>query len=594
MNRKTKKRLQERINFKIILICVFLLGILFLYLGFVGAQSDAQSTVYYCAERTKSGAWCQNVPLEEIDTNYTSIPTSCEVTDYCKLGVCVNAMEGSCRPNVPKRVCEADGGIWDQRPRDDIPRCQLGCCYVGGSAAFVTQTKCTSLSALYGVEIENFNSNIRDPIQCIASAFPEEKGACVSDDGFLRNCKILTSSECQTVSANSPENTNVEFYKGTLCTAAHLETICGPTEKTKIVEGRDEVFFIDSCGNIANIYDATKINPVVYEYWDYMIGRADSCVLEPDLSNANVCGSCDFFEGSIGKKYERNNPQMFPNPPEYGEYMCADLSCKSGKFAEEFKISFGRWAEQGERWCSNTATSSEYENNPGSEYFRLACIYGEVLSEPGDPFRQTICLESEIEIEGQDEGFKTAEFRANQWQDCVLQDNKEDCENTQKRDCGWVVGQTLGLLHYDEDENPLVVNEEGELVPRENEDDERKGAVCVPKYPIGLWFWDTNKTQQHQEQKGAGDICMVASEVCRVKVEKALLGSAKCIENCHCLGLEAGDVIEESTLNNEWVSTRNQLCVSIGDCGASENYIGKQGYWEEKDLVELIEGKWGE
>lgn len=575
----------------LILLSIFIFGILFFVLSPVNAQEGP--TTYFCAERTTSGAWCQNVPFDEVDTNYDYVPTSCDATSFCKTGTCVNAVEGSCRPNVPQRVCQADGGVWDARPRDEISQCQLGCCYIGGSANFVTQTTCTSQAARYGVET-SFNPSIRDPLQCAASAFPEDKGACVIDDGFIRTCRILTNNEC--TSQGVPQGTNIEFHRGFLCTAAALETICGPTDRTTLVEGRDEVFFVDSCGNVANIYDASKINPVVQNYWDRMIEEEDSCVLASDLRNANVCGNCELIDGSIGKKYDRKNSDMFPRAPRYGDFVCADISCKSGKFADEFKARFGRFPDNGERWCGNTAIKSEFENSPGSEYFRIMCSFGETILEPGDPFRQTVCLESEIPIEGQAEGFKIANWRANLWEDCAIQTNKTDCEDVQRRDCVWVEGNTLGLLHVDEGDppRPLSVNERGELVPREQGKFERfdrrtvprnidvdrfylkpVGAACLPRYPVGLWFWESETERQHQAQQTAGQICMFASQQCLVKLEKSIIleGDWDCVENCECL-------------SNNWKDEMNSMCVVMGDCGVLENYRGIQGYWKINDLYE--------
>ena len=46
------------------------------------------------------------------------------------------------------------------------------------------------------------------------------------------------------------------------------------TKETTCIEGKDEVYFKDSCGNIANIYDSSKINDK--GYWNKVIGNACS------------------------------------------------------------------------------------------------------------------------------------------------------------------------------------------------------------------------------------------------------------------------------------------------------------------------------
>jgi hypothetical protein len=39
---------------------------------------------------------------------------------------------------------------------------------------------------------------------------------------------------------------------------SRITKTCGKTTNTVCVEGKDEVYFVDSCGNVANIYDASK------------------------------------------------------------------------------------------------------------------------------------------------------------------------------------------------------------------------------------------------------------------------------------------------------------------------------------------------
>ena len=137
-------------NKKIIFAVLLFASVLFI-LNFVSSQE-----ITYCAERTTSGAWCQNVPLSEVDTSLRYVPTSCEATSYCKLGTCVNSQEGVCLENTPQRVCESPttgtAGLWQDANAIEIPQCRLGCCLIGDQAAFTTQTRCTQLSSLYGLE----------------------------------------------------------------------------------------------------------------------------------------------------------------------------------------------------------------------------------------------------------------------------------------------------------------------------------------------------------------------------------------------------------------------------------------------------------
>ncbi len=512
---------------------LFSLALLILFLALFLTLNNSVSAVgeiTYCCERTTTGAWCQNSPPAECADGFRKAPTSCESTSYCRLGTCVDSQEGICLENTPQKVCQDNSGVWVDGKPEDIPQCQLGCCFVGENAAFVTQTRCKRLASVYGVET-NFRTDIQNEAACIASAFPSVKGACVLDDGFQRNCRLLTRAECQELEAGST-NSNVEFHEGFLCSAESLGTTCGPTQKTTCVEDRDEVYFLDSCGNLANIYDSSKINNK--EYWTTIKEKAESC--NPGAGNAGsaACGNCDYLLGSTCRAFERGNLQT-PTRPSFGDFICADLSCKYQ----------GKTYEHGETWCGSNTKSGIDENLPGSENFRLVCYNGEVSVEQCDSFRGTVCLEDDID------GFSVAQCVANKWQDCAVIDNKKDCENTDKRDCLWLEGESV---LRDDKSKLLVLDEKGELVQGKG----YKGAACVPKYSPGFDFWNP--------EGEAEQLCMIASENCIVKFQKGLFtGGWDCKENCECLG-------------KNWETERNNLCIALGDCGASKNYIGIEGF----------------
>ncbi len=494
---------------KILFEMILLFGIFIFSLTYISAVGENN----YCAEKTIGGAWCQDVPLNEVDQNYRSVPTSCEATSYCKLGTCVDSQEGTCMENTPQKVCEGSGnetggGVWFDSKVDEIPQCSLGCCLLGEQASFVTQTRCKQLSSLYGLET-NYRTDIQSESTCIATATADVKGACVFEKDLKKTCKFTTKGECGKIQGSG---NSTEFREGYLCSAEALATNCGPSEKTTLVEGKDEVYFTDTCGNLANIYDANRQKDKTY--WEKVVKKLDSCGFGDGNANSATCGNCNYFLGSTGKEYKRNVDSV---APEFGNYLCRDLSC-------EYK---GTNYKHGETWCS---TSSENEKNlPGSRYNRLVCYNGEVSVEPCADFRQETCIQSEVN------NFKTAACRVNKWQDCVSQANQKDCENTDKRDCQWLSNK------------------------------------CAPKSAPGFNFW-----------KGEGDaesLCSVANNNCIVKYEKSLLSNKfECVKNCECLG-------------NGWAQQQNNLCVSLGDCGSSTNYLGFQGYNNLDDLITISESK---
>ena len=75
----------------------------------------------------------------------------------------------------------------------------------------------------------------------------------------------------------------------------------------------------------------------------------------------------------------------------------------------------------------------------------------------------------------------------------------------------------------------------------------------------------------------------------QIKIENPLIGGWECKENCECIGLQEGDKIygnEGRAGLARWLSERNNLCISLGDCGSKENYIGTEGY-QAKDPVTI-------
>ncbi|MFH1607616.1 MAG: hypothetical protein ABIA78_00615 [archaeon] len=454
----------------ILMLCISLIGI-----------ASSVGEVSYCCEKTVGGAWCQNSPQANCKTDNScagekckSVPSSCESTSYCKLGCCYDSQEGTCMENTPQKVCNDNGGVWDGSADCSIPQCELACCLIGDQAAFVTQTRCKKLSALYGLET-NFRTDLTSELTCIASAMSDAKGACVYEEDYSKTCQFLTKKECSELSVGN----ETEFHEGFLCSAETLGTNCGASQKTTCVEGRDEVYFVDTCGNLANIYDSSKVNNK--EYWTNIYEKGESCGFGSSNANSVGCGNCDYYLGSTCKDYKIANKKA-----TYGDNICKDLSCKYD----------GEIYKHGETWCANS--NGVDKSLPGSRSFRLVCYNGEVSVEPCADFRQENCIQSDIN------GFKTAACRVNMWQDCFSQTEKKDCENIDKRDCKWIAG--------------------GNKVGNST-------IGCVPLNAPGFNFWE--------EESEAEELCSLATKTCVIKYEKKIIGGEKCVENCECENEEA-------------------------------------------------------
>jgi len=550
----------------------------------------ASQGVSYCCERTAVGAWCQNAPENECHVNFRSVPTSCESTSYCRLGTCIDAKQGNCYPNTPQKVCEDSNGVWNEKSKSEIPQCQLGCCLIGDQAAFTTLVRCKQLSSEYGLQI-NYRPDIRDEVTCITSATPKIEGACVFEKEFERTCQRLTKEECQ---ERQKVNPDISFYAGYLCSAPDLETNCGPSKKTTCVSGKDEVFFLDSCGNLANVYDSSMIDKID-PYWTYI--SAPTCDDGKGNKNSKTCGNCNYYEGSTCKKAER------PNYPLEGDNICVDLGCKYD----------GKDYQHGETWCASK-TDDELINSPGGRHLRLVCYNGDATIEPCAEYRQEICIQSGV---GEGDLFKTAACRVNRWQDCFSQENKRNCENDDRRDCRWLPGKEI--LARGTSATPLTISG---LLPIGGETSHKieKRDYCVPLYAPGFNFWE--------EENDAESLCSLADDICVVEFAAGMqegaflgvfgapvdqwlkpVGNADCVKECRescllqkmlaseCIGkcttmcLPYSCVDDKGNLKESWKEERQELCNSLGDCGSKSNYLGTRGYldWDASFVEDKID-----
>ncbi len=551
----------------------------------------------YCCNRLETsdgqaGAWCQEAPQEECfvgnkcgaDGNQkcSAVSTSCESTSYCKIGTCINNLKGTCASGVPEQLCLIEGGFWSPESPEDLPQCQLGCCLMGDEAAFVTQTECSQLSSDYGLEI-NYRADIRNELECIASATSEAKGACVFERNYGNTCLILTKSECAALGASSVstdifeeyygsndnldgvDSSTVVFHEGLLCSATNLGANCGPRGGTTCIENDDDIYFLDTCGNLANVYDSSKLKDD-NDYWTYI--QEPTCGLG---KNSPDCGDCGYFEGSTCKSYDRGTD----NKPDYGNNICRSLDCGWYDVDSNGRRDSGEDYAHGERFCvTNNDRKNLGENLPGTRYFMMECRDGEFIEQACSEFRQEVCIEDDVE------GFSNAGCVVNRWQDCTNQTSKEVCLDDASRDCAWTSGHSLSNSEggpYATDENDIP-------------------GFCVPKYSPGFDFY---------ANEGNGAIaCSIGTASCTVTYEVGILRNREkvlekkdleerkglCVSNCYCIpSYKKGDAKNKYEKEDhlfdsyaEWSQSVNNVCTALGDCGNKNNYLGIPG--EEKEI----------
>ena len=526
---------------------ILILGILLI--GIVSATN-------YCCERTTSGAYCQNVNEASqcvvginpfTNEQYRSIPALCEATSYCKIGTCVNAEEGTCLQS-PKIICEANSGSWKAESADKIAQCKSGCCLIGSNAAFVTKITCNKFSEMYSVKTR-FQEGITDELTCLANANPGDEGACVYVQEYSENCTRTTREDCNTIAGDSSVS-NITFHSGYLCTADDLGNICPePTSESTIqtrCDDNGDVRFVDGCGNLANVYDSSKIND--FNYWEK--------ITEPDSSNDDgdgnknsaTFGDCDSLSGSICGNKEDNSV-------DGGDYICKNLDCVDYRGEYYGGDNFGsteikyattnNYPRHGESWCAVTGT----QDSVGSTYFKMLCMNGEVTIDECESGRDKICAQKGSEYI---ENFSLANCRKNYWENCAEQNKSEDCTDIDiGGDCEWI-----SYRDYSFTENGLAP-------------DEDVGGVCVPKYPTAF------ERDQNREVIG-GERCTTGNSYCVVMYEKTgIWGDYKCKENCYC--------DPEDSDYDDFAEEMNKICTSIGDCGVKTNYFGKDGKYKLTD-----------
>lgn len=550
---------------------LFALGILgILLIRIVSAQSTQT-----CCEMTTAGAWCQNVNDPSLcDTTsinsatgqpYRVAPAVCEETSYCQLGTCVDPIQGSCFTS-PQISCVANGGYWNDTPEASMPQCQLGCCLTGDEAAFVTQANCNVLAAQYGVTVD-FMPNVQNEEQCLASASPNEEGACVFTQNYTTTCTLTTNQNCQSmIKAQS----GVTFHPGLLCSAQILGTICAPSKQTECGQD-DNVYFVDTCGNLANIYDASKVNDS--NYWTYIQGS--TCTDNSGDKNSKTCGACDYLSGSM---CGQSSPS---NIPDYGNYVCNDLDCTNYTKDSQFTYSGPGYPQQGDTWCETDNKDGGNTTSPGGTYFKMMCYNGQVTSEEcgsGDEgsTRQEVCIE--------DSATRTGNCKVNVWEDCYSQTDQKDCDNIYVRDCTWITN--VYSDNVDSNSSPcnpgirpsLVLGASGvtacentSLITFVNSTGFNTTGACVPAYPPGF----DNESATNGVAGGA--LCSLADVQVYVHYQRPLLGQIvggnwSCTENCNVKSDP-----NATSANPAWIDMMNGLCTHMGDCGNKVNYIGVEG-----------------
>lgn len=452
-----------------------------------------------CCTKTKQGAICQDMISTSNECATALIPTKCEQVSSCKIGCCIDEDEGLCSSRSTYQECTEKGGKWSDNPSCLISECSKGCCILGDNVQFITENRCSKVSTMFGFE-KDFK-DVETEVECLALKNSQEKGACLNND----KCSIKTETECLSEGG--------KFYKKLLCSNPLLNTNCEKQSSVGCVDGKDEIYWFDSCGNIENIYssdkDASWNNGII-------LGKEKSCYSDSKEGNVNsqICGNCDSFKGS---KCSPSNIKKIVD----GNYICKSLDCSSSPETDN------KNRKNGESWCVYDSFVGEGKDSVGSRHWKRSCINGEVVVEPCEDYRGQICVQSEIKENTKT--FSVASCKINEALACINYNDKKDVEK-------------------------LCNNNEDCLIKHVNVDKGFKFDMCVPKYPRGFDLSDENSASD--------ELCKIANVKCTMVYQKKLFKGWKCIQNCNC--------------NSAAFSQQmNDICISLGDCGSYINYIGE-------------------
>lgn len=347
----------------------------------VTSESSSFLSGYRCCAETKQGNTCQYVPVGNCSEGSLTSPNLCENTVFCEPGCCFSENTGLCDEATPKVSCDNVGGDWTDGSCN-INDCQRACCVLGSQAKFTTERNCEIESGFLGIPVD-FREEVRTEVECIFLTEKDDEGACVFETGGETTCLYTTREEC----FSRTRNLN-DFYKDTFCSSPFLNTSCASNDYDGCVDGKDEVYWFDSCGN-----------------------RED------------VKQNCSIFLGSICGKYREG----LDSRPSQGEYTCRSLDCKADN---------GMNYKNGESWCEYEGTVGDGRDVVGSRHVKHICFMGEEKIEPCADYRNQICVGSKINIGG-GQTFSEAVCRQNNWQDCFSKntEGEQEINNNDNPDC---------------------------------------------------------------------------------------------------------------------------------------------------------------
>lgn len=291
-----------------------------------------------CCEKTTDGDYCVYTSPDDCDNTVrnNNMPSSCEKTDYCRIGCCFDDT-GDCYRSVGKAECTGEGGTWYQDEKCNINECKLGCCVLSGECQYVTDKKCGYITEEYN-ELQKDFREVNSEQECLSLCSSGNYGCCVSEN----SCFYDTQEEC-----------DFDFYENKICSTLSECERCKAKDHKDCYEG--DIYWFDSCNNREDL--------------------AESC----DYNSGFKCGK---VEGNVVCKdlacYTTYSDETANNP--------------SDPARNDTRL--GGRRENGESWCIYESGTGDYKDRPGTRQYRHMCIEGEEMTESCRDFREEVCVQS--------------------------------------------------------------------------------------------------------------------------------------------------------------------------------------------------------
>ncbi len=355
------------------------------YVSFLAVDVRALNA---CCEKTIAGDYCQYTDEANCDQSVrkNNAIASCEQTSYCQVGCCYGLGSG-CFKSTSKASCEVKGRTFSTDAScSSINECKQICCQLGNEFQLTTQEACNNLADSLGIDPVIKDASTEQ--QCLSYGKLEETGCCTT----AGSCSYSKYSECQQLSGS--------FNPGQYCSTLASCSNCKKQSYKSCVDGEDDVYWFDSCGNREEI--------------------AQDC----DYLSGTICGD---VSGSI---------------------QCKSVDCQETYDSPVIDYDGGP-RKNGESWCEYEGSTGGGTDLVGSRHYRRSCVNGEEIVEPCADYRQEYCTQGTLELNG--ERFTEAFCVPNKGDGCVsecnsgnLGDDKKCCSNNPS--CFWTGASCLPVV----------------------------------------------------------------------------------------------------------------------------------------------------